>query len=140
MFIPAQSDWVRPNPFYRTRQTLMLAFKLNNRIELKNQRNGWFEKDGERHAQVMTRADGVQRGLVSISSERGLFDAGLRLKGARCILDAQPDLQEQNDWLKEIVDSYDDCIIDFYHKFHCEFISSSSTGELKHCRFRWQPL
>jgi hypothetical protein len=85
------------------------------------QRNGFFMLDGVKYAQSMQREDGVQKGLMSILKERGLWQAGLRLADARKLLQEQPDFQEQGEWLEETVSRNDNCIIDFYPKFHCEF-------------------
>jgi hypothetical protein len=85
------------------------------------QRDGFFMLDGVKYLQSMQREDGVQKGIVSILKERGLWQAGLRLADARKLLQEQPDFQEQREWLEETAGRFEDCIIDFYPKFHCEF-------------------
>ena len=88
---------------------------------VKPQRDGFYMLDSVKCVQPMQREDGVQKGLVSILKERGMWQAGLRLAEARKLLQEQPDFQEQGEWLQEIVSRADDCLIDYYPKFHCEF-------------------
>ena len=59
--------------------------------------------------------------LVSILKERGTWQAGLRLAETRKLLQEQAEVQEQGEWLQEIDSRVDDCLIDYYPKFHCEF-------------------
>jgi hypothetical protein len=69
----------------------------------------------------MQRDDGVHKGLCSILTERGLWRPSLKLPEARKLLQEQPDFLEQKEWLQETVCSHEDCIIDYYPKYHCEF-------------------
>ena len=77
-------------------------------------------RDSQRYAQKMQRDDRVQKGLVSILSERGMWRQDLRLPDARKLLQEQPDFRAQTEWLQETVSRYD-CMINYYPKFHCAF-------------------
>jgi hypothetical protein len=41
--------------------------------------------------------------------------------GCERVLSRQPDFLAQKEWLQEVVDSLNDCILDYYPTFHCEF-------------------
>jgi hypothetical protein len=41
--------------------------------------------------------------------------------GSASVLAQQPDFLAQKEWLQEVVESYNDCMLDYYPKFHCEF-------------------
>jgi transposase len=84
-------------------------------------RSGWYlNNNGECIVQEMMSAEGKQKGIRSILTERGLFVCHMQLKEARNILSKQDDFREQKSLLEETVSSKGHKII-FYPKFHPEF-------------------
>ena len=71
-------------------------------------------------AQCMQRPD-IQKGLRTILMERGLCKNDIGRDGARMLLQSQPDFIEQKEWITERIHKYDNCLVDFYPKYHCEF-------------------
>lgn len=78
--------------------------------------------------QLMQTGDGVQKGIKTILSERGLWRDGLKLTCreqcssnccARTILKSQEDFQNQRSWLREVVEDAGHLFI-LFPKFHCE--------------------
>lgn len=66
------------------------------------------------------------KGLKTILEERGLWSSGLKLEDAQNLLNAQPDFQDQMEWLEEVVTSQrgvndEKFHVYFYPKFHPEF-------------------
>jgi hypothetical protein len=89
-------------------------------------RLGWYLNiNGESIVQEMMSAEGKQKGIRSILTERGLFVGRMELKEARNILSKQDDLREEKSLLEETVSSKGHEII-----FIVNFILSST---LKRC-------
>ena len=86
-------------------------------------RNGWYlDQQGNRNVQAMANASGIQKGVKSILTERGLFTQNhkINLKEATLLLAEQPDFKEQKGWLEELVEMNNHMIV-FFPKFHPEF-------------------
>ena len=109
-------------------------------------RDGWFlDANGICIVQTMTAAGGIQKGIKSILTERGLFTAGMRLNDCRKLLSAQPDFVAQRPLLKETVEDRGHHII-FYPKFHPEFNfiemywGACKAFTRKNCDYSWNAL
>ena len=82
-------------------------------------RTGWYMEDGVSVPQNMYLEDGTPKGLKTILSERGLFTPGMKRKDMQELLEKQPDVLEQKEWLSEVVTSKGH-LIDYFPKYHCE--------------------
>ena len=68
----------------------------NGGKSVQNTRSGWFsDESGQRIEQTMQTANGMQKGIKTILSERSLWTSDLSLKQARTLLANQPDFLEQ---------------------------------------------
>jgi len=94
-------------------------------------RDGWYVNSaGQKVSQPMQDADGIQKGLQVVLTERGLWRPGLRLECRSCpdassdccarrIMSSQADFVEQKSQLVLEVEAAGH-IADFYPKYHCE--------------------
>jgi transposase len=98
-------------------------------------RAGWYIKDGQRVEQIMQNAQGKQKGLVSILSERGLYRRGMSRDELCALLADQPDFKAQESCLSEITHGAGHEIL-FFPKYHCEFnwIERYWGATKKYCR------
>lgn len=110
-------------------------------------RQTWYIKDGTEYTQMMQTSSGLQKGLRSILTERGLWRMGMPLSCKPCenniphnlrigaqfgnfsnssqccarhCCSQQPDFLHQREWLREVIEDELDSKIIFYPKFHSE--------------------
>ncbi len=83
---------------------------------------GWFlDSDGARVAQKFVHPDQTMKGLRTIVKERAASGSKkMTLQEMRDMLSAQPDFQEQKEWLSETITSTGKHLIDYFPKYHCE--------------------
>jgi len=63
--------------------------------------------------------NGIQKGIKTILTERGLWIDGMRLDAARALLSSQPDFAAQKNWIEETIEGAGHKV-EFFPKFHCE--------------------
>ena len=111
-------------------------------------RDGWYlDQQGNRITQKMMNENGIQKGLKSILTERGLFmeEQKLNVKELTLLLSDQPDFKEQKGWLQEQVEKHHHQIL-FFPKFHPEFNFIERYWGLakqftrSHCDYSWISL
>src|SRR5690349_17573592 len=111
-------------------------------------RNGSFkDHNGETVSQSMQTENGVQKGIKTILTERGLWpDEGLSLLNAKNKLSHQPDFLEQKGWLEEVGTAEPGFLVSYFPKFHCEFnFIEMYWGACKrytreNCNYSWSSL
>ena len=80
----------------------------------------WIDQEGTVHEQSMQTNEGVQKGLRTILTERGVATNGMKKDDMITALRSYDDFNGQVCWLKEICAEFQhEC--DFFPKFHPEF-------------------
>lgn len=80
----------------------------------------YIDSNGNEIVQQMQHANGLQKGLLTILTERGRDVAGKNKDQLEAMLKQEEDFQNQQIWLREIATN-DGMEVEFFPKFHCEF-------------------
>ncbi len=80
----------------------------------------YTDVNGNEILQPMQTEQGVQKGLITILTERGRDVAGKSKDDLEAMLKQEPDFQNQQIWLRELATNAG-MEVEFFPKFHCEF-------------------